>query len=289
MKEQIKRILKNCLPWRLRYYIKLQEAKGNIHIAEGAKQFRGVKEYNNQLYMAMSELAIRDFKGKTVCELGPGQHLSHALLEYQLGAKSETLLEIADFAHVERTAVLDKMWLDESYTQVRHLPDNASNDSWKEYLKKINAQYSIDGLNGYKKIPDCSVDYCFSFYVFEHIRKIEFEETMREMFRFMAHGGICYHTVDFKDHLGGRKNHLRFPESKWEDSDHYKMDNYTNRLSCTEICEVLREVGFDKVIVTDIESFAKAPIDRQKISADLDGYSDEDLKMATAVIIAEKG
>ena len=38
------------------------------------------------------------FRGKSVCEMGPGQYLLHPFLEYQLGADREVLLEIDDFA-----------------------------------------------------------------------------------------------------------------------------------------------------------------------------------------------
>lgn len=112
------------------------------------------------------------------------------------------------------------------------------------YLRKINGLYSINGLEGYREVADDSVDYLFSFAVLVHVRKRTFEDTMKETYRFMKSGGMAYHTVDYKDHLGGKKNQLRFRESVWEDETHYRMDNYTNRLACSEMCQILEDIAF---------------------------------------------
>lgn len=286
-KESVKRFIKSSLPWRLRYFIKLQEAKGNIHIPEGIKQFRPIEQYNNELYETMEDLGLSSFKGKTICELGPGQHLSHAFLEYQMGAEKEWLLDIADLAHIDSPVSPGNIQLKNEYEVCKRLPVLNGGEIWESYLSKINAVYSISGLDGYKDVPDNSVDYCFSYAVFEHIRKSIFLETIQQMSRFMRVGGICYHTVDFTDHMGGGKNQLRFSESIWEDADHYRMDNYTNRIQCSEICELLRDLGF-VIISLKKEKYQKYPLKRSKIDASLKNISDEDLLTASALIVAKK-
>ncbi|RRK34675.1 class I SAM-dependent methyltransferase [Schaedlerella arabinosiphila] len=286
--EAFKRSIKSRIPWRLRYFMKLQEAKGNLKLTEGIKQFREMEEYNSELYEALENLKITEFKEKTICELGPGQHLSHAFLEYQMGAEKEILLEIADFAQVDSPAVLTDLKLEREYMAQRLLPQISTDETWKSYLKKINAVYSIDGMKGYKKVPDNSVDYCFSFAVLEHIRKNIFSETIQEIYRFMREGGTSYHTVDFTDHMGGRKNQLRFPESVWEDDIHYRMDNYTNRISCSAMCKMIRDVGFNDVKVKHTRVFKKLPIKREDISSDIGYISDDDLKIAMAIIVMKK-
>lgn len=286
-KEKLKRAIKSFMPWRLRYFIKLQEAKGNIHISEGIKQFRTIEQYNDELYDTLRDLKIDSFKGKTVCELGPGQHLSHAFLEYQMGAEKEFLLEIADFAHVDSAAVLKNVVLKNGYDIQKRIPNLQSGESWISYLDKINARYFTNGIAGYKSMLDNSVDFCFSYAVFEHIRKNIFVETLQEIYRFMNVGGICYHTVDFTDHMGGGKNQLRFPDSVWENEVHYKMDMYTNRISCTEMCVLMEEIGFE-ILALKRQKYKKIPLKRNKINNMFRDINEEDLFTSNAIIVAKK-
>lgn len=286
--ETAKRCVKNSIPWRIRYQIKLLEAKGVIRLPENIKQNRGIDEYNAFFYETLTRLGIGYFVGKTVCELGPGQHLSHAFIEYIMGAEKEYLLEIADFAHVGDSITSKELDLKQfNSMEERGLPEPDKGETRESYLGKINAIYSTDGLKGYRKVPDGSVDYCFSFSVLEHVRKNIFIETVKEMYRFMKKGGVCYHTVDYKDHLGGKKNQLRFPESVWEDEIHYAMDNYTNRISCSDMCEIMKEVGFTIKSVKR-RKFRKPPISRKHINDLFQDISDEDLLTADAIIITEK-
>lgn len=280
--------LKNCIPWRMRYFLKLQEAKGNLRFSNSIKQYSDIERYNSALYDAMEELGNSNFNNSIVCEMGPGQHLSHAFLEYQLGSNKEILLEIADFANVDNCVNLADLKLDGAYKCIRSLPKLNENDSWRVCLKKINAEYGIDGLESYKNVADNSVDYCFSFLVFEHIRKRIFLTTIHEMFRFMKVGGRCYHTIDFMDHLGGKKNNLRFSESIWEDEDHYRMDNYTNRIQCSEMKNMIEMAGFKNVKVKKNLMFKDLPIKKNKISKDLCNFSRDDLLTAVATFIFEK-
>lgn len=257
-KEIMKRFAKNCMPWRLRYFVKLQEAKGNIRLPNSIKQYREIEEYNNSFYKTLKTL------------------------------KKEILLEIADFANVDSPANINDLKLEQGYMQYRRLPELGEQETWRSYLSKVNAVYSINGLEGYKSIPDGSVDYVFSFAVFEHIRKNIFVDTMKEVYRFMKTAGIAYHTIDFTDHLGGGKNHLRFPDSVWEDKSHYNMDNYTNRISCTRMCKILEDIGFEVEKVIRTKMFKRNPIQRKYISPDIGYISDEDLNTAMATLILRK-
>lgn len=286
-KENIKRHIKDCIPWRLRYYIKLQEAKGNIKLGNAIKQHRTIEEYNNAFYEALQAFDIIDLKGKKVCEMGPGEYLSHAFLEYQLGADKEILLEIADYAGIDSPVDLSKLKLDNNYRAVRALPILDLNEKMGVYLQKINALYNTNGFEGYRQVPDNSVDYVFSFAVLEHIRKRIFLDTMKETYRLMKSGGMAYHTVDYKDYFGGKKNQLRFRESVWEDDVHYRMDNYTNRIMCSEMCRIFQNIGFEIVSVKKTY-FQKLPIRRIKMERCFSEISDEDLITESAVIILRK-
>ncbi len=286
-KELLKRFLKSCIPWRLRYLVKIQEAKGNVRLSNGIKQQRTIEEYNNTFFNAMDILGIEDFKGKNVCELGPGQHLIHPFLEYQLGASKEILLEIDDFANVNSLVDRKGLKLRKGYALSKKLPKMETNETWKTYLQRINAEYRTDGLDGYKAIPDNSVNYVFSFAVFEHIRKKEFKEYLRQMYRFMQIGGEAFHVVDYTDHLGGKKNHLRFSETVWEDEVHYKLDNYTNRIPCSEMCRIMKQTGFK--IVQCKKTYSEKPlIKRKNMDRCFKDMNEEDILTTGAVIIARK-
>lgn len=287
MKGDMKRLVKKGIPWRLRYFIKLQEAKGNIRLPDRLKQQRSMEEYNEALYSVLRVLGIKDFEGKAVCELGSGQYFSHAFLEYQLGAVKEFLLEIADFANVHAAVSMDGLILDCDYPALRKLPGLSKGETWNSYLNKIHAVYNINGLDGYRTVPDDSVDYVFSFAVLEHIRKQVFADTLKETYRFMRQGAVAFHTVDFTDHLGGGKNHLRYPASVWEDEIHYNMDNYTNRISCSQMKDVFEKIGF-KVLKLKTARLKRNPLKRARLAAEFRELSKSDFMTSSAVFILKK-
>lgn len=287
--EYIVRKVKDLIPWKARYWLKFQEAKYPGMIPAVIKQKSDPKVYNLDFYKAMSGLGITDFAGKVFCEMGCGQFLSHVFLAYQLGASSSYLLEIDDFAGQDKIMRLDRTFkLQDGLKKIKKLPRPDNGSTWRDYLGKLNATYYTNGMDGYKAIADESVDYVMSFTVFEHIRKNVFKETLEELYRFLKWGGSSYHVVDLKDHLGGSKNNLRFPESVWEDETHYRMDNYTNRLSCTEICQICSEIGFKVNVMDKMMMEKKFIIDRKKIDPMFQKMTDEDLKMGAFVMVLKK-
>ncbi len=103
----------------------------------------------------------------------------------------------------------------------------------------------------------------------------------------MLEGGACHHTTDFTDHPGG-KNHLRFPEHVWEDEVHHNMDNYTNRISCSQMIEWFKMVGFKDVKLIKWSTFDEFPIKRKDLDKEYEHISDEDLKVAFVTMIMKK-
>lgn len=65
------------------------------------------------------------------------------------------------------------------------------------------------------------------------------------------------------------------------------MDNYSNRLSFTEICNLLTNVGFS-IEHTSKRMFEKPPIKRKDLDKAFQKMSDEDLMTRSAIIIAKK-
>ena len=286
--ESIKTKLKGVIPWQLRYHMKLFEAvHPSFHLPMKFNQ--DVSHYNEVLYEYLERIGGVDaVNGKTVCELGPGQFLTHAALLYQLGAENTYLLDIDDLAKSTESKVKTKdIRLKDSSARKCKLPRLQEDETWSTYIKKVGGIYQTDGLNGYKKIPDNSVDFVISDAVFEHIRKKIFVESISEMYRFSRCGGISCHIVDLRDHFGGGKNQLRFSEETWEDEAHYRMDNYTNRLSCKEICEICENVGF-QIMKLERSLYEKMPIKRAELDVRFNDMDDTELMTAAFMIMMKK-
>lgn len=286
--ESIKKKLKNHIPWKIRLKIKLLEIKYPRIVPHFLKQKSDPEHYNEVFYNALRKMDIENFEGKTICELGPGQFLSHALLTYQMGGVSSYLLEIDDFANQKSEIKVEKnMILDDSFRKIRKLPRPKDHITWQQYLQEIDAKYYTDGIDGYLRVPSDTIDYMFSFSVIEHIRKNVFKKYMEEAYRMLKQGGLAYHTVDLKDHLGGGKNQLRYPDSVWEDEIHYRLDNYTNRLSCTEICSLLEEIGYE-IVGIEKKRYKEFPIKRNELSKEFRDIPDDDLLVSDFTIILKK-
>jgi len=107
-------------------------------------------------------------------------------------------------------------------------------------------------------------------------------DTMKKTCCLLQNGEIAYHAVDLMDHMGGHKNHLRFSEEKWKDDVHYRMDNYTNRMTYSEICGIWRKIGFD---VDVIRKVTKVVPDRRILSPEFRDMSEEDLATGSFVAV----
>lgn len=281
-------IIKRLLPWRVRYFLHLEAAKRNIKFPEIFKLHYSHEYYSSAFFTMMDECNIQDFSNQCVCELGPGGSLDSALIAYQLGAQKTILLDIDDLA------CSDSIFLKGEHCDLlgdRHslheLPEVTSAETWHAYLTKINAVYLTNGIAGYYTVPSDSVDHVFSIAVLEHVRRNIFEETVREIYRFTKPGGTAFHVVDFRDHLGGKKNHLRFPFSVWEDADHYKMEMYTNRIQCSEICKIFEQVGF-YIVRLEKKYFDTMPIARSELADALTDISEDDLMCSVARLMVRK-
>ena len=134
--------------------------------------------------------------------------------------------------------------LEEEFPVLKIINEKGPNDM-EDLLKLINAKYLTEGLNSLKSIESNQFDFIFSQAVLEHIRKKEFKETILEMKRVLKPSGVMSHAVDFKDHLGGSFNNLRFSNNFWEqDWFAYQSGFYTNRIQLSELRNILEEVGF---------------------------------------------
>lgn len=200
------------------------------------------------------------------------------------------LLDVYDFIHPEHN-VSKKEYLDfmlpSMYEKKQDLPPFKDGVPLSNYMKEINATYYFDGLDGYRRVPGNSVDFLYSCTVLQHIRKNMFVESVNEMYRMMKPGAIAFHTVDLRDMLGGRKNHLRYGDGYWNDEAHRNMRCYTNRIQCAEMCEMFKEAGF-KIKKIKREYFKKSPIKKRILSTEFNGISNKELYTKAFSIMTEK-
>lgn len=196
--------------------------------------------------------------GATLLELGPGDSVGTAVVAASLGARC-ILVDAGNFA-VEEVEVYRSL-AEELAADGLHPPDLSAANSVTEVLSVCGAIYLTEGLRSLEEIPSASVDLVFSQAVLEHVRRYEFEETMRQMRRILTPTGVASHRVDLKDHLGAALNNLRFSERRWESTLFVDSGFYTNRIRFSEMCEVMTRAGFEvDVIQVDIWDELPTPL-----------------------------
>jgi SAM-dependent methyltransferase len=213
--------------------------------------------------------------GKTVLELGPGDSLATALVASAHGAKailvdtgSYVLEDMARYVQIGR--ILQERGLP--------CPSVTACKNINELLDACGAVYLTSGLESLKFLPDRSVDLIFSHAVLEHVRRMQFLETMLECRRLLKETGAFSNQVDLQDHLGGALNNLRFSEELWESDFFAKSGFYTNRIQYSEMLSQFREAGF-KVDTVVSRSWPELPTPRQKLNSKFQGLPDAELNV----------
>jgi len=94
--------------------------------------------------------------------------------------------------------------------------------------------------------------------------------------------------IDFKDHLGGGLNNMRFPSELWERKwFSVRSGFYTNRLRLSEMVKICDRVGF-KVEVQSASRWDKPPIARSLLAPEFRSLSDDDLCVSGAHLIMRR-
>ena len=93
------------------------------------------------------------------------------------------------------------------------------------------------------------------------------------------------HVVDFKDHLGGGLNNMRFPSTLWE-LDWFASDSgfYTNRMRLSEMILFCEDIGFN-VKVRNTRRWTSFPIKRTQLAREFYDLSDDDLLTSGAHLV----
>jgi SAM-dependent methyltransferase len=154
-----------------------------------------------------------------------------------------------------------------------HIEDAAT---LEELLSICNAYYGTNGLDTLGSLADKSVDFVFSQAVLEHIRKHDFLEHLKQMRRIIKDDGICSHSIDLKDHLGGNLNNLRFSEQLWESDLFARSGFYTNRIRYSRMLELFEQARFCPQVV-EAKYWSRLPTSREKLSGEFKNLPDKEL------------
>lgn len=219
--------------------------------------------------------------GKTILELGPGDSVGTALVAASHGSRS-IMLDTAAYA-VQDIGFYKSLARELSQLGLNP-PDLSGVSSLDDVLKACGAIYLTDGLISFAEIPTGSVDLIFSHAVLEHVRRHEFDQTMRECRRVISDSGKVSHRVDLEDHLGGGLNNLRFSARIWESQCFVKAGFYTNRMRCYEMINSFSASGFGVEHLTH-NRYSELPISRRVINDEFVSLSDDELMIRGFTVV----
>lgn len=221
--------------------------------------------------------------GKTCLELGPGDSLASAVIAHALGAKRTYLVDVGAFAEPRIETYRDVAT--ELARRGYPAPDVSGFTSTNEMLTATGAVYLTDGLASLRSIETGSVDVIWSQAVLEHVRLAELPAVLAELRRIIAAGGVMSHRIDYKDHLGGSLNNLRFPQALWESEFMARSGFYTNRVRNSEFLELMRGARFE---LSDVKAgrWAALPMGRSKMAAPFRTLDEDDLLTRHVNVVA---
>ena len=215
-------------------------------------------------------------------ELGPGDSLFSALSVYSFGGSKTYLIDVAPFATRDMNGYRQMV----AFLSSKNLPvpdlDNAI--SLEQVLEICGAHYGTAGLDSRRSGPSGSVDLFWSQSVLQHIRRDEFADIINETRRVIRPDGVCSHSADLKDCLGGRLNNLRFPERLWERNFMANLGFYTNRVRFSEMLQLFEQVGFEPEIL-GVEWWEKVPTAKSRLAAEFKALPEEELLVSAFDVI----
>ena len=214
-----------------------------------------------------------------VClELGPGNTLFTAVIARAFGAKKTYLVDEGAFAAESPARISGNGGATFSRRRAgragsRPLPD-APGRLARDGCPVPHRGSSVT-RSASRRVPCTSL---FSHAVLEHVRREDFEPTLRELSRILHHDGVASHRVDFTDHLNGRLDSLRFSMRRWESRLFAASGFYTNRLRYSEILEACAKAGMI-VETPKVERWPELPTAREKLATPFRDLPESDLKV----------
>ncbi len=215
-------------------------------------------------------------------ELGPGDSVLSGLAARAYGAKRVWLVDAGVYAETDVEACRRMAALLEQ--EGRLLPDLSSARTLAEVIEHAGINYLSNGVASLTAIPDSSIDFFWSQVVLEHVAREEFVDLLRELRRVVAPNSVGVHGIDFRDHLSGGLNNMRFSSGIWESYLFRNSGFYTNRIRPSEMLAMFAAAGFDVDLVGQTR-WPTMPIPRGQLAREFQFLLDEDLMVAEIEII----
>ena len=225
-------------------------------------------------------LAVRSFEpGFTSLELGPGDSVLTGLAARAGGAGQVWLVDAGAFANTDTKTCHSMVGLLNG-----DLPDISRCKNLDAVLLNCNIAYLTNGVKALSTIPTASVDFFWSRVVLEHVPLADFDELLKELRRIVKDNAVGVHAVDFRDHLGGGLNNLRFGQDLWESGWFSNSGFYTNRIRCHEMIRRFVSAGFT-VNVLRQSQWPAIPLSRDQMAPAFRCLSVEELMIAEAELL----
>jgi hypothetical protein len=220
-----------------------------------------------------------------VLELGPGDSLFSAAIARSLSATRIWLVDAGTFATTDmKTYTRLFCYLRQRGFTLAFADEPKSVD---DFLKECYCNYLTDGIQSLTCVPSSSINYIFSNAVLEHISRHEFVLMAQELFRILCPSGVCVHTVDLRDHLGGGLNSLRFSEPIWESRLFSSSGFYTNRIRFGEMLDIFTAAGFTYTLPRVLR-WEALPTARSAMCDVYQKLPDEDLLVSVFDVVLRK-
>ena len=210
-------------------------------------------------------------------ELGPGDSVLSGIAARAFGAQRAWLVDAGRYADTGWQACQRAIEL--LAAEGRTLPPVGHAQTVDELLAALDIAYLTGGIDSLCSIPDASVDFIWSQVVLEHVPRSQFMQLLTELRRVASPAAIGIHSIDFRDHLAGSLNNLRFTEHVWESQAFRNGGFYTNRLRPREMIGMFQAAGFEPKILAEAR-WPAPPIPRSKLAPTFARLHDEDFMVA---------
>jgi hypothetical protein len=277
--------LKRNIPWQAKLVAKIALSRLPVPFSFWRRLFlfRHGGMHSGAYALNVFERHLKSFMisggltGKTLLELGPGDSIASGLLATIFGAEHTILVDTGDY--VIRDIHPYRVMLAEWQRQGMDTDKLRRCKSFDQLCRESRTTYLTGGLASLSSIESSSVDIQFSNSVMQHVRRVDFDATLRELRRIIRAGGYASHEVDLRDLLGGALNNLRFSDRIWESAFFSNSGFYTNRVRYSEMLQAFEFAGF-KVEVTKERRWPVLPIARKLMNPRFRSLTDEDLMVS---------
>ena len=218
-------------------------------------------------------------------EIGPGDSALSALLASSINCKGLTLVDSGYFIKKDVSFYSKQIQCFNEDNPGLKINNIDKNLKLKDILNEYGSSFHSEGVTSLKNLKSESYDLIYSQAVLEHIRLDEFEGLIKECFRLISKNGVMSHVVDYKDHLGGGLNNMRFSSNLWErEWFAHKSGFYTNRIKLKQMVAICEKIGFS-VKIESTKKWSKSPIQKKHLANEFHNISEEDLLVQEAHLI----